>query len=107
MPKRKVRCGALAYPELDSQSFVRLYRVYRGYIYIYIYGLYWGYIGTMEKKMETIGIIGVIDGLVFMAVHTRNSLVGESNSVTTQGLQCSSFFGVCCGFGVRDYTPPN
>ena len=26
--------------------------------------LYWGYIGIVEKKMETIGIIGVIDGLV-------------------------------------------
>ena len=23
-------------------------------------GLYWGYIGIMEKKMETTGIIGVI-----------------------------------------------
>ena len=30
----------------------------------YILGLYWGYIGIMEKKMEaTIGIIGVILGL--------------------------------------------
>ena len=24
-----------------------------GVPYIYIYGLYWGYIGRMEKKMET------------------------------------------------------
>ena len=28
-----------------------------------IIGLYWGYIGIMEKKMETIGIIGYIKGL--------------------------------------------
>ena len=28
------------------------YRDYRGYIGIN-YGLYWGYIGIMEKKMET------------------------------------------------------
>ena len=26
----------------------------------YILGIYWGYIGTMEKKMETTGIIRVI-----------------------------------------------
>ena len=26
-------------------------------------GLYWGYFGIMEKKMETIGIIGFILGL--------------------------------------------
>ena len=26
-------------------------------------GLYWGYIGIMEKKMETTGNIGVILGL--------------------------------------------
>ena len=29
----------------------------------YILGLYWGYIGIMEKKMETTGIIGIILGL--------------------------------------------
>ena len=28
-------------------------------IYIYIYGLYWGYIGIMEKKMETTKTGGV------------------------------------------------
>ena len=33
------------------------YRSYRVYIYIYIY---MGYIGIMEKKMETTGVIGVI-----------------------------------------------
>ena len=26
----------------------------------YILGLFWGYIGIMEKKMEAIGIIGII-----------------------------------------------
>ena len=26
-------------------------------------GLYWGYIGIMENKMETIGIIGIMLGL--------------------------------------------
>ena len=28
-----------------------------------LYGIYWGYIGTMEKKMETMGIIRFISGL--------------------------------------------
>ena len=28
-----------------------------------ILGLYWGYIGIMEKKMETTGTIGIILGL--------------------------------------------
>ena len=32
---------------------------YRDYIGV-ILGLYRGYIGIMEKKMETIGIVGVI-----------------------------------------------
>ena len=27
-----------------------------------ILGLYWGYVGIMEKKMETIGIIGYLLG---------------------------------------------
>ena len=35
---------------------------YRDYIGV-ILGLYRGYIGIMEKKMETIGIMGVIQGL--------------------------------------------
>ena len=26
-------------------------------------GIYWGYMGIMEKKMETIGILGVKEGL--------------------------------------------
>ena len=35
------------------------YRDYRDYVG-YVLGLYWGYIGIMEKKMEAIGIIGII-----------------------------------------------
>ena len=35
------------------------YRNYRGYIGV-VLGFYWEYIGIMEKKMESIGIIGVI-----------------------------------------------
>ena len=28
----------------------------------YILGFYWGYIGRMEKEIETIGVIGIIQG---------------------------------------------
>ena len=35
------------------------YRDYRAFIGV-IQGMYWGYIGIMENKTETIGIIGVL-----------------------------------------------
>ena len=28
------------------------------------YILFWGYMGTMEKKVETIGIIGIVEGFM-------------------------------------------
>ena len=51
-------------------------------------GIYWGYIGIMEKKMETTGIIGVILGLyivyiVYKGIYWGYIGITEENMETT------------------------
>ena len=48
-------CPATITPEALSKCL----NVAKGATDLWLYGVIWGYIGIMEKKMETTGIIGV------------------------------------------------
>ena len=50
---------------------------YKGYV-----GIYWGYIGIMEKKMETIRIIGIIIGYI-LGLYNDN---GKENGSYLHGI---------------------
>ena len=53
-------------------------------VYIGILGLYWGYIGIMEKKMETtvviIGIHSLVGGLGLQGLEVRGKGLSEIQS---------------------------